>query len=356
MNSSSRTILVWVLSIVLHMLVLSTVDFSQWKVELGPPGPARVEVIVGDAEGDISLPEFIDANYIPVEAPQSTPEPEPEPTPEPEPEELDGQLVEIPPPKNQTPPQDADYVAEYNSTVPKETRTAGYRVNPEVLANIYSREDKVAMENTPDVGATESSSGATVGNLDTFEPGPGAPRSTIPSPYTVTNKPGVAAPTIGSSGDAMIAGAPQNDRLNEALGDQVALNARQLIGAEYFNRIRRLVNYYWVQNLENLPVGTVISKSSYRTVVEVVVTAEGLLESVIVTDESGSTVVDRCLLDAIRVAAPFPNPPEQLVARDGRVYLPDFDFEVNFRQAHNQYQGIDPRSGVQFPGILKNPR
>ena len=38
------------------------------------------------------------------------------------------------------------------------------------------------------------------------------------------------------------------------------------------------------------------------------------------------------------------------------LYLDDFDFVVVLSQARNQYQGIDPRAGVQFPGILKSPR
>lgn len=341
-------------SILLHLLLLVWVDPADWRTPIDGLAPARIEVIVGEGDESMTLPEFIDGELVPVEA-EPTPAPTPEPEPEPE-KDPAGQIIEIAPPKDQTPPKDAEYLAEYNSSTDKETRTEAFRVNPEVLANMYSREDKIAMEKNVDVGATEKSSGATVGGLDMPENGLGAPRSAIPSPFTYTNKPGQEAPTIGSTGDAMIAGAPQNDRLNEALGDRVSLNARQLIGADYLNRIRRLVNYYWVQNLENLPPGTVISKSSYRTVVEVVMSDDGLLESVIVTVNSTSEVVDRCLTDAIRVAAPFPTPPEQLVSRDGRVYLPDFDFEVNFSHARNQYQGIDPRSGVQFPGILKNPR
>jgi hypothetical protein len=56
------------------------------------------------------------------------------------------------------------------------------------------------------------------------------------------------------------------------------------------------------------------------------------------------------------LASPFPNPPEGLIQSDGRVYLPDMDFTVRFRIGRARYQGIDPRAGVQYPGILKSPR
>jgi hypothetical protein len=63
--------------------------------------------------------------------------------------------------------------------------------------------------------------------------------------------------------------------------------------------------------------------------------------------------VDNCVVEAFRLAGPFPNPPEQLIGADGRAYLPDFGFTVEVGQARSPYMGVDPRSGVQFPGILK---
>ena len=45
-----------------------------------------------------------------------------------------------------------------------------------------------------------------------------------------------------------------------------------------------------------------------------------------------------------------------MVDRDGRVRLPDMEFTVELTRAEMQYQAVDPRAGVQFPGILKTPR
>ena len=71
---------------------------------------------------------------------------------------------------------------------------------------------------------------------------------------------------------------------------------------------------------------------------------------------SGNDPLDDAVVRAFRVAGPFPNPPDGLVAKDGRVYLPNMSFTVGVGQARMQYQGIDPRAGVQYPGILKSPR
>lgn len=356
MTRLRRWLLVLTASLLLNGLMFFQLAkwIENWNYSV-PPSSIRVRILEADGSSSGLPRNSMDDVVVLPSSEVKPPEPEPEPERE-DPKLPDGQIVEIAPPANQEVPAKSDYLAEYNSAVPKETRTEAYKVNPEVLANIYSRESKIAQESLPDVGATTISSGATVGTVQDLQNPGGAPHSAIPSPYALTNKAGFAAPTIGSNGDSTLAGAPQNDLLNEALGDSVALNARLMVGAEYLNRIRRQVNHYWVQNIENLPAGTVIAKESYRTVVEVVLTGEGRMESISVSGKSGSDPVDQCLKDAFRVASPFPNPPEQLISRDGRVYLPDFDFTVQFGQARMQYQGVDPRAGVQFPGILKSPR
>lgn len=285
-----------------------------------------------------------------------TPDEEPE---EPEPEMPDGQIVETPRPNEEKVPSEADYLAEHDNAVKEETRTEAFKVNPEVLSNQFSRESKMKFEDVVDVGATEISTGATIGSLsDPSTAGKGPPRSLIPSLFAVTNKEGLAAPTAASSKDQELAGAPQNDLLNEKLGAAVALNTREFVGAEYMNRIRRAVNFYWKQNLDNLSSSARVrlTRPSYTTGIAVVLNADGALESITVTREAGLPPLDEAVVQAFRIAGPFPNPPEQLVRKDGRIYLSDFDFTVQVGQARMDYQGIDPRAGVQFPGIVKSPR
>jgi protein TonB len=136
----------------------------------------------------------------------------------------------------------------------------------------------------------------------------------------------------------------------------VALNTKENLYAGYLNRIRRLVNYYWQQNLDNLSSSARLGRPRYSTTVEVVLNADGALELIEVTEESGVGELDDCVVRAFRAAGPFDNPPEGLIEKDGRVYLPTMEFTVELTTARVQYQGIDPRAGVQFPGILKSPR
>ena len=267
--------------------------------------------------------------------------------------ELEGQIVDTPPPELEEVPEDSEYLAEHNAKVPEEMQTR-HRINPEVLAPTFSREDELQLEDVVDVNVQDPSTGAQVGN-DRFDPDRDGSLASLPSPFQVTNKDGLQRPVPASHADTQLAGAPNNDLLNEKRGDRLALNTREILYAGYLNRIRRLVNFYWSQNLNNLPPSAraYLTRSSYRTEVFVILDGHGSLESIEITNESGSDHLDHAVVDAFRIAGPFPNPPSQLVSRDGRVYLPDFGFHANLNQGNARYQGVDPRAGVKFPGILK---
>jgi len=288
--------------------------------------------------------------------PPPTPAP-PEEEPEPEKEELTGQIVETSPPLEEVEPEEADYLAEHDNAVEKETRTERFAVNPEVLAPTFSREQRVAEqgENVDNLDMKEPSSGATVGN-HRFDPDRDGSLASVPSPWERTNKPGTEAPAMFSSSQQAAMGAPQNDRLDEEIGDRLALNTKEYLYAGYLKRIRRLVNFYWSQNLDNLPSSARLTRTGYDTTVEVILNADGALEYIEVTAKSGSGELDNAVVSAFQIAGPFPNPPEGLIEKDGRVYLPTMSFEVQLGVAAPNYQGIDPRAGVQFPGILKSPR
>ena len=281
------------------------------------------------------------------------PRPEAEPPEPDEPEvEFDGQLVDTPKPQVEERPDDAEYLAEHDQKVEEETRSERYRVNPDVLAEEFSRDDALQFEEAMDLNITEPSTGAQVGN-DRFEPDRDGRLAAVPSPYTLTNRDGLQKPVPASSSSQNLAGAPNNDRLDEKVGDRTRLNTQELVGATYLNRIRRLVNFYWTQNLDNLPRSIILARPNYTTVVNVVLDSNGAVELIEVSRPCGADPLDAAVTDAFRVAGPFPNPPEQLIAKDGRVYLPDMGFTVELGQARVSYPGVDPRAGVRFPGILK---
>jgi TonB family protein len=274
-----------------------------------------------------------------------------------DPLDVDGQIVEIAPPEVQERPDDAEYLAEYDQTVPEETRSERFKVNPEVLARTYSKEEKMEMEDLLDLQVDKPSTGAQTGN-DRFDPDRDGSLAAVHSKYMLTNKEGTQDPVPSSHMSSSMAGAPQNDLLDEKRGDAVALNTKEFLYASYLNRIRRLVNFFWQQNLDNLPrsASARLVKPQYSTTVNVILDANGALEYIEITADSGSSELDEALVRAYRLAGPFPNPPAGLIEKDGRVYLPDMSWTVRVGTASMRYEGIDPRAGVQFPGILKSPR
>lgn len=300
-------------------------------------------------------PDIQHMDTRPVTLVVETVEPE-EPEPEPEPKlEFDGQLVDTPKPEKEERPDDSEYLAEHDNVVEEEMRDRNYRVNPEVLSEQFAEDDQLQFEEADDVNVTEPSTGAQVGN-DRFDPDRDGRMAAVPSPYTLTNKDGLQKPVPASSSTHKRAGAPNNDLLREKIGEATRLNTREIVGAQYLNRIRRLVNFYWKQNLDNLPRSVILARPSYTTAVSVILNANGALEHIEVSRACGSEELDAAVVSAFRVAGPFPNPPEQLIEQDGRIYLPEMAFTVELGQARAQFQGVDPRAGVRFPGILKSPR
>lgn len=334
------------LSIAVHgigLVALAALDvYSFLNLQKMPPKPPSTIELV-------SLPS--DGPYE--EEPEKTEE-KPE---EPKPPEPEGQLVEIAPPEKEEIPENSQYLAEYNQVVQEETRSLRYEVNPEILAPKYSddRRAEIRGEQVPDLGATEPASGTTAGN-DRFDPDRDGRLASLPGQWDATNAIGTDGPVPSSVLKSIIAGAPQNDRLDEKVGTETRLNTKEFAYAGYLLRIRRLVNFYWAQNLDNLPSSVRLAKPLYTTAVDVILDGNGTLESIRVGTESGSAELDDAVVRAFKVAGPFPNPPAGIIDPDGRVRLPEMRFTVELGMAEMRYDGIDPRAGTQFPGLLKSPR
>ena len=268
-------------------------------------------------------------------------------------ERLRGQIVDIAPPAVERRPDKADYLAEHDSTVERETRLDRFRLDAQIRAPTYGEEDAAEQQMIPDLGATTPSDGARQGGAP-FDPGRDGPMASVPAPYQITNKEGLGqSPAMASSLAKNMSGSPSNDLLGVARGDSVNLNAKEVMYAGYINRIKRMVSFYWSQNLDNLPHSVRLSRPSYETVVSVTLDHYGFLEAIEVTHKSSIDPLDQAVVQAFQAAGPFPNPPEQLIAKDGRVYLDDLGFTVQVGQAMAPTTGVDPRAGVQFPGILK---
>lgn len=329
---AQRWIPILAAALVLDILLVSGVLWSMGTLQTGPsrrPRPVKL-VILQPPEKEEEEPEEEDPEY-------------------------EGQIVEVAPPEEEETPEESDYLADHDQVVEEETKTEKYKINPEILAKKYSRDEQLQMEDLVDVNVDKQSTGAQVGN-DRFDPDRDGTLASLPSKWTVTNKEGIQDPTMASHAEAALSGAPQNDLIDERTSDELNLNTKEYLYSTYINRIRRLVNFYWQQNLDNLPSSTRLSKNQYHSEVNVILNSDGALEFIEVVKECGAPELDEAIVSAFKLAGPFPHPPEGLISKDGRVYLPEMGFDVKLGTARAQYQGIDPRAGVQFPGILKSPR
>ena len=208
-------------------------------------------------------------------------------------------------------------------------------------------------EDVIDLKIEEHSSGAKVGN-NRFRPDKDGNLANLPHKFRLTNKDGFQKPTKSSSSFSQQAGAPNNDLLDEETAERLQLNAKAYPYAGYMNQIRRMVNFYWTQNIHN--ADGPFHKMKYQTGVTVVITKDGLLKQCKIVLESGSIELDDAVVQAFRSTEPFPRPPESLLKGKEELRLPDFIFQVNLSPPQQQYSGVDPRSNVQFPGMLKIPR
>ena len=108
--------------------------------------------------------ERLEFTFLSVAPPDNDPEEEPEEELEEEEQEVDGQIVEIAPPDDQTPPEDADFLAEYDSSVPQETIDPRTRADREVTAATWSEDDAFEVEAQVAQRTTSASTGASSGN------------------------------------------------------------------------------------------------------------------------------------------------------------------------------------------------
>jgi TonB family protein len=115
-------------------------------------------------------------------------------------------------------------------------------------------------------------------------------------------------------------------------GDETALNSKRWIFASFFNRLKRSVAQNWdpasVWRRVD-PTGQVNGFKTRVTEVRVSLTPKGELTKIVVTTPSGVGELDDEAVRAFHSAAPFPNPPKELVGSDGAItFAFAFFFEI----------------------------
>ncbi|MBA3460675.1 MAG: TonB C-terminal domain-containing protein [Deltaproteobacteria bacterium] len=115
-------------------------------------------------------------------------------------------------------------------------------------------------------------------------------------------------------------------------GDETALSAKRWVYASFFNRLKRQVAQNWDPATvwrRSDPQGTVHGFKTRVTEVRVSLSGKGELQKIVVTAPSGVGELDDEAVRAFHASAPFPNPPDGLVQKDGLItFAFSFYFEI----------------------------
>jgi hypothetical protein len=270
-------------------------------------------------------------------------------------EEDEGQIVEIAPPENPERPEEADYLAEYDSTVPEETVDPRYRVDRQVTAETYSPDDAYELEEVQGVDVDRPSTGAMAGR-EVFREGDFSLFPDRQSLWDFTNKEGLDAPAPSNPSQTRMAGSPSNDWLEVDRSNKTALNSHETLFASWWNRVKQLVSFYADQTLANARPTVPLRRPRYELVLSGLIGSDGSISALEVKQASGIPEFDAAIKEAFQLAAPFPDPPEGAMESDGYVHMDGFGFVITIGAARAELSGIDPRQNVQFPGLQTVPR
>lgn len=282
----------------------------------------------------------------PAPAPFAMPRP-PEPEP---PRDKKGQVVDVAPSKDSTPPKNARFLSDRDNSVEKETRSrhakAGYERTlatpsaPGVQTAPAPGQDGRADRSVPGLEGRRAVPSREAGepkvalapepkgDLAREAPGP----SEAPSP--------APAPGVGEGGErrggapsdgrlitpgtlARIAGGPAPDHLEGIEeGEGTFLNTRGWKYATYFNRIKQAIAAAWdpLSPLEKRdPDRSMFGHNDRFTLLGVTLDDNGHVKSLVVEQTSGVDFLDRAALSAFRTAEPFVNPPKGIVDAHGEI-------------------------------------
>jgi TonB family protein len=321
------------------------------------------------------------------EQPKPVPEPKPNtpappPPPQPPAPQRPMQVVETAKPTKEQPPENTRFLSEYDTHVEKQHVARG-----------SVREPMVAKSQQADLTPKEQPKEASVEKHEDRDPGKNKQAPDVPgtlsmrtpgaqSPAEVEQDQKTRGATNGASGPLALDGIlprkgdgaleqqhhdksevphgqngagggapdvpnlkPTQDVLERALGggnvdhledvdngDETALNSKRWIYASFFNRLKRQVAQNWDpgsvwRRID--PTGQVNGYKTRVTEVRVSLSPSGALTKIVVTSPSGVGDLDDEAVRAFHAAAPFPNPPKDLVAKDDMItFAFTFYFEI----------------------------
>jgi TonB family protein len=271
-----------------------------------------------------------------------------------------GQVVDIPAPREEVRPDHARFVSEHDSTVQHETKKYG-----------RFQDDARQGDRTGNAATSQPATPAGNGRLAMRSPDLGrALRSGAPAPPSPGGPPGVrngapdtSTPEEGGlfapagaepprqQGGAVRGGrgpslTPTDEELARAIGsgtqdalanvddgEETALNSKKWRFASFFNRVKRQVAEHWHPEeayRQRDPTGMIYGHKNRYTELRIQLKPDGRLQHVAIFQPSGLDFLDDEAMSAFKQAAPFPNPPRQLIEANGTINFGfGFLFDLN---------------------------
>ncbi len=128
---------------------------------------------------------------------------------------------------------------------------------------------------------------------------------------------------------------------NVRTGNQSELGTRKHPFAAFITAMHRQIHHQFADGFlatidykgQNLYPDTLVSA------IEISINPDGKVDELVIVKHSGSLPFDTAALDSVMSAAPFPDPPDAIKSRDGKVYLTWY-FHRDGRQCHPNYVGM----------------
>ena len=263
-----------------------------------------------------------------------------------------GQVIDLPAPREERRPDDARFAGEHDSTVTHETKRYGkfeekarqgaHDTTAETdKPTAQARPDGRLAMRDPDLGRALHSNGPLA---------PAAKARPAGAMYGVTDpgeeqadgalgRLGMNAPERPAGGGLPAGGSPALVPTSEQLahvigggtqdalkdvddGEETALNSKKWRFATFFNRVKKQVSEHWHPEeayRRRDPTGVIYGHQNRYTELRIQLKADGHLANVGVGLPSGLEFLDDEAITAFKEAQPFPNPPHQLLERNGLI-------------------------------------
>jgi len=235
--------------------------------------------------------------------------------------DLDGQVVDLFDESTVTKeaPEDARFLSDKNRRVQRETQARNTSPTPSPLQSMQSEQQAsppAESKSTKPSKYAEEQSTPQKKKLDL----------SVPKSFLETDSKKVSRPRQRKR--QQVASLPPTNYLPEIeLGDGSLLNTAEYRYASFYIRMKRQMEAVW--NPRRILGNNPLHRDHYITSVSITLDEDGNLEHVKILSSSGIRSLDLEAARAVQSAAPYLNPPKDLIQSDGKIRIRRWSFIVS---------------------------